>query len=87
MAALLQYSSDAHHLDLVQTTRVKGTVPNRTAHTADGSHEFGGSEGPSALLTNVPINVGGSHGPLSFDNSLEQLTEHSKVYLVITILL
>ena len=41
---LLQYKSDASHLELACVPQVKGTAPNKTALTLDTSCKFGGPQ-------------------------------------------
>ena len=71
-----QFSSDAsHHLDLVQTSQGKDTVPNKTALISDASHWLRGLHfWPTGYKCG-----GSSYCPLGLDNLTEWLTGLRKV--------
>lgn len=72
---VLKLNSDTNHLELDQTTQVKGLVLHKTVPALDGATS--GVSRPPVLLTGW-LQIWGSHQPVQFNNSLEQLTKISK---------
>ena len=77
LSGVLQSSSDANHLELAETLRVKGTDPNKTPLASDTRHKFRGLQ-ITGTSDQLATSLGESHDPLRFDNSLEQLIKLKK---------
>lgn len=77
LTGVLQSSSDANHLELAETLRVKGTDPNKTPFVSDTSQRFRGLH-ITGTSDQLATSFRESHDPLRFDNSLEQLIKLKK---------